>query len=267
VIAPQQRNVFETFFPLPYKEAHTGEEWPLKVEMLSLGPDATGDESSVAVLKSISGKPEARTASIALRSATSAASKPGKAGSPMSLNMLVSGSAEFNLSAGYFNSNVIDASVVLPLSKILSVPAPGAGGIEMKVTLEVKLIDVGMLDAEKLARASTVLATRKAISEAVKLLMPGTDAEARALLEAPLEAGIAGERAHLLAAQIHAKAGNWQKAKGAIEKEYELCPDNPQVMQAAGFIYMRSGDKEKSDEMQKKLRDLTTGGAKPPAGK
>lgn len=263
-IPRQQRNVFEMFFPLPYREAKIGEEWPLKIQMLSLGPGATVKESSVAALAGITGEPGARTAKIAMRSATSVASEAGKAGGVMNMNMSVTGSAEFDLSAGYFKSNALSASMSMPAMPFPGGPEPK--GMEMKVALEVKLAECGTLDAEELARASKVLATRKAVAKAVTLARAGKNAEALATLgDGPLKAGIPEEHPHLIAAQIHAGMGNWQEAKDAIEKEVELCPGNPQVIQVAGAIYLRSGDKAKAEEMQKKLRDLMMGGAgRPP---
>lgn len=242
------RNLFEMLFPLPEQQVARGDEWPMKMHLMSLTGPGTSDESSVARLKRVRHQDGSNVALVNYRSKGSIKSRDEGGG----VSMKITGSATFDITNGYFDSNEFAAT-----GKMVMGPRDKTS---MKTTVSVALTRAGMMEPDEVERLAKVTDVRKAVGMAVQLAKENKLEEALETIEKVLDDGIPEEHAHLIAAQLHTRLEQWSEAEEAIEAELQHFPENLRALSLASHIYRQLDKPEKAKAAQEKLKEIMTRG-------
>jgi tetratricopeptide (TPR) repeat protein len=242
-----QRNLFEMLFPVPEKHVARGDEWPMKVQLSLTGPGLS-DESSVARLKRVRNQNGSKVALINFRSKSAVRERDKGLGA----SMKITGAATFDITKGHFDSNELAVTAKTVMGS--------RSKMTMKTTVSVALTRAGMMEPDELERLAKVTHVREAIGLAIKLAKQNKIEEALQTIEKVLDAGIPGEHAHLIAAQLHTRLEQWSEAEEAIETELQHFPESLQALSLATHIYRQLDKPEKAKAAQEKLKEIMTRG-------
>ena len=209
-----QRNLFEMLFPLPAKPVKVGDQWPMKIQLLTAGSGGIGKESNVAVLKKIrqDGKSSVAVIDFSSKGTIKPANKvqENEQKSGPKLSMTVTGSAVFDITNGFLISNDNTAAMKMNI-------APG-GTMDMTNVVTVKLVRKSTLTDEEIKKLSTILKVREAIARAIQLARKGKNQEALDIVLKVVDEKAKSEHAHLIAAQLYTRVGKWKESAKEIEK-------------------------------------------------
>ncbi|MHC4198665.1 MAG: tetratricopeptide repeat protein [Planctomycetota bacterium] len=259
VLARQQRNLFETLFPLPPKELVVGHEWPLRIKMVSPGSLGVPSESNVGVLKAVRREGGSNIAALVFTSKVSLTTQGGGGTGPSAMKMTLSGNADFDLSKGRFAKNEMSTTMSMPSG---GMPGPGgpSGGMTMKSFTKVSLDDADPLPPDEVKKLLGRLKVREAVHRAVTLAKAGKNDEALEALGKVMESEFHDEHVPLIAVQIHARLGDWKKAKDALDRELARFPDSIQALMLARVVYGRAGEPAKAKAAERKMQEALGAG-------
>ncbi len=247
-LAQGQRNLFEMLFPLPDRQVALGDEWPMKMQLMSLTGPGTSDESSVARLRRVRNQDGSKVALVKCRSKGDI-KDPDEGGG---VSMKATGSATFDITKGHFDSNELAVT-----GKMVFGPRDKTS---MKTTVSVALARAAMMEPAEVERLAKVTDVRKVVGLAIQLARENKLEEALETINAVLDAGIPEEHAHLIAAQLHAGLEQWSEAEEAIETELQHFGESLQALSLASYIYQQLDKPEKANDAQEKLKEIMTRG-------